>query len=169
MTKYVAFLRAVNVGGTGRLAMADLRRMCAEIGFRNIQTYIASGNVAFESDATAKVVKAALEKKLAAYAGKPVGVILRTSTELQRVLKNNPFSECEPSKTVATFLNSKPPADALDRASGLSNERLSIGRREIYVYYGSGMGQSKLRIPAAKEGTSRNMNTIAKMVALTSK
>lgn len=71
-----------------------------------------------------------------------------------------------PARTVAIFLNSKPPADALDHASGLSDERLSIGKREIYVYYGSGMGQSKLRIPAAKEGTARNMNTIAKMVAL---
>ncbi len=148
--------------------MADLRRMCAEIGLTNIQTYIASGNVAFESSATAKAVKAALEKKLAAYAGKPIGVIVRTATELRKILKNNPFSEREPSKTVAIFLNSKPPADALDQVTGVSDEKLCIGCREIYVYYGSGMGESRLRIPAAKEGTARNMNTIAKMVALTS-
>ena len=53
MTRYVGLLRAVNVGGTGKLPMADLRAMCAEIGFADVQTYIASGNVVFDSDLTA--------------------------------------------------------------------------------------------------------------------
>lgn len=169
MTKYAAFLRAVNVGGTNKLPMADLREMCAETGFTKIRTHIASGNVLFTSDETEKAVKAALEKRLCAYAGKPIAVIVRSANELRRILENNPFSSSDPGKTVAIFLNSKPPRDALANATGLSDEKMRIGNREIYVHYGSGMSRSRLRIPASREGTGRNMNTIAKMVELASK
>jgi uncharacterized protein (DUF1697 family) len=49
MTRYIALLRAVNVGGTGKLPMAELRSMCESVGFTNVRTYIASGNVVFDS------------------------------------------------------------------------------------------------------------------------
>jgi len=166
MTKYAAFLRAVNVGGTGRLPMAELRRMCDELGFTEVQTYIASGNVAFTSDESKRFVKTALEDKLQAYANKPIGVIVRSASELRAVLDKSPFSGCDPKRTVAILLDRKPPKDALAQAVGQSDEEMSIGIREIYVHYKSGIGHSKLRIPAAKEGTTRNMNTIAKMVEL---
>lgn len=166
MTQYVAFLRAVNVGGTGNLPMADLRRMCGEIGFSQVQTYIASGNVSFTSNESKHAVKAALEDKLQAYAGKPTKVIVRTAPELRAILDKNPFSGHDPKLVLAILLDSKPPKDVLARAVGQSNEEMSLGRREIYVYYKSGIGRSKLKIPASKDGTARNMNTIAKMVEL---
>src|SRR5437868_6737379 len=86
MAVYVALLRAVNVGGTGKLPMSDLKELCEKAGFRKVRTYIASGNVVFESRMTGARVKNALETALAAYAGKPVGVLTRTAAEMAEVL-----------------------------------------------------------------------------------
>jgi uncharacterized protein (DUF1697 family) len=166
MAKYVALLRAVNVGGTGKLPMTDLKAMCEELGFAHVQTYIASGNVVFESKAPEAKVKAALEKRLQSYAGAPIGVIVRTDAEMAAVLKANPFPKASPSQAVAIFLDKPPPRDALDHAAGVNDEAMRLGKREVYVHYPSGMGRSKLRIPAAKAGTARNMNTIAKLAEM---
>jgi uncharacterized protein (DUF1697 family) len=164
MTRYVAFLRAVNVGGTGKLPMAELRAICESIGFTEVRTYIASGNVVFKSQLDAAAVKRALERSLETYAGKPVGVLVRTGAQLADVLAGNPFKSAAPNRTVAIFLDAPPPADALAKASGQQDEEIALGTREIYVHYGSGMARSKLKIPAASAGTARNMNTIATLV-----
>lgn len=169
MTRYVALLRAVNVGGTGKLPMADLRKMCTEIGFAHVETYIASGNVVFDSEAEGARVKADLEARLLSYSGKPVGVMLRTAEEMAAVLKANPFPDVEPKFTYAIFLDSPPPPDALKQAVGRGGEVMRLGKQEIFVHYGDGMGRSKLRIPAAKTGTARNMNTVAKLVEMAAK
>ena len=73
MSAWIALLRAVNVGGTGKLAMSELKAMCDELGFTSAKTYIASGNVFFASRKSEAAIKAAFEKRLEAYAGKPVG------------------------------------------------------------------------------------------------
>ena len=73
MPIYIALLRAVNVGGTGKLPMADLKAMCEAEGFERVQTYIASGNVMFEAAGTEQEVQVALAQRLNLYAGKPVG------------------------------------------------------------------------------------------------
>lgn len=169
MTRYVALIRAVNVGGTGRLPMAKLKSICADAGFARVETYIASGNVVFESRAASPRVKAELEARLLAYAGRPVGVLLRTAPEMAAILKANPFPDAEPNLTYAIFLDRRPPPDALDHAVGQSDEEMRLGDREIFVHYPNGMGRSKLRIPAAKLGTARNMNTVAKLAAIASK
>jgi uncharacterized protein (DUF1697 family) len=169
MTRYVALLRAVNVGGTGKLPMADLRALCQDLGFTRIETYVASGNVVFESEAAASRVKSDLEARLLAFAGKSVGVVVRTAAEMRAILRANPFTDAEPNFTCAIFLYDKPPGDALDGVTGRRDEKLRLGGREIFVYYPSGMGRSKLKIPAAKAGTARNMNTIAKLVEMASK
>jgi uncharacterized protein (DUF1697 family) len=161
MQTYVAFLRAVNVGGTGKLPMTELRAMAEAIGFANVRTYIASGNLVFASALSEAKAKTALERRLAQYAGKPVGVLVRTGGELAAVLRANPFTTAAASRTVAIFLDAPPPADTLAHVSGIGTEEISLGKREIYVHYPNGMARSKLRIPAAKAGTARNMNTIA--------
>lgn len=136
MPTYIALLRAVNVGGTGKLPMSE-----AEI-------------------------KAALEKRLKAYAGKPVGVLVRTAKEMAAVRDANPFPDAPPNWTYAIFLDAPPPADTLDGIRHRMDEKVRLGEREIYVAYPSGMGRSKLRIPAAATGTGRNMNTVAKLAEL---
>lgn len=165
MNNYVAFLRAVNVGGTGKLPMSDLKAMCTEIGFANIRTYIASGNVVFSWDGPADTAKASLEARLAAYAGKQVGVAIRNGPEMDHVLARNPFADADPRFVLTTFLDRPPPDDAAVAATGLVDEDIAINGREIYVHYPNGQSRSKLHIPAAKEGTARNQNTVAKMVA----
>ena len=166
MTPYIALLRAVNVGGTGKLPMADLRAMCGDAGFQRARTYIASGNAVFDSDRTPAQVKAALEKRLAVYAGKPVGVIVRQRDELARVLAAQPFTGAAPNRVVVIFLDDPPPADTLATLRHLRDEQLVLGEREIYVHYGDGMADSRLVIPAARLGTGRNLNTIAKLIEM---
>ena len=161
MPAYVALLRAVNVGGTGKLPMTELRAMCEALGFKNVRTYIASGNVVFEADLPEAAVKAAIESALAEYAGKSVGVMVRTGPEMAAILSRNPFASAEPNRTAAIFLDEPPPADALSGVTGHLDEEIALGTREIYVHYPSGMGRSKLKIPGARAGTARNMNTIA--------
>jgi uncharacterized protein (DUF1697 family) len=166
MPRYVALLRAVNVGGTGKLPMTELKAMCEDEGFGEVETYIASGNVVLSSKLGAAKVKAALEQRLAAYAGKPVGVVIRSAEEIAAVLKANPFPKAPPNYTVAIFLDEPPPKDALKEIKGQQDEQVRLGKREIYVAYGSGMGRSKLKIPAAATGTARNLNTIAKLAEM---
>lgn len=83
MTGYAALLRVENVGGSRKLAMEDLRAMCSAISFTDIVTYIVSGNVMFWSDLNARDVKAALETRLTAHAGKAVPVMVRDVGKLR--------------------------------------------------------------------------------------
>jgi uncharacterized protein (DUF1697 family) len=168
MTAYAALLRAVNVGGTGKLPMSELRAMCEALGLSRVRTYIASGNVVFESKLAEGAVKAKLERSLETYAGKPVGVLVRTGAELAKVFASNPFGSAAPNQTVVIFLDAPPPANLLASVSGQQSEEIGLGTRELYVHYPNGMGQSKLKIPAASTGTARNMNTVAKLVEWTS-
>jgi uncharacterized protein (DUF1697 family) len=166
MTAFVALLRAVNVGGTGKLPMKDLVALCEASGFSQVKTYIASGNAVFASKKSEAQVKAELEGALLSYAGKPVGVLVRTAAEMADVIAHNPFPEAAPNRAIAIFLDQPPPADTLATLSGRKDEEVRLGVREIYVHYGDGMGTSKLKIPAAKAGTARNMNTIAKLAGM---
>ena len=169
MTRYVALVRAVNVGGTGNLPMAALRSICVDAGFDRVETYIASGNVVFASKAAPTRVKAELESRLAARAGKPAAVVVRTAAEMLAVLEANPYPRAEPKRVYVIFLDRRPPPDALAHAVGQSDEKIRLGDREIFVHYPGGMGRSKLRIPAAKMGTARNMNTVAKLAEMAAK
>jgi uncharacterized protein (DUF1697 family) len=166
MISFVALLRAVNVGGTGKLPMSDLKEICDELGFAAVRTYIASGNVVFSSRKSEAAIKASLERRLEAFARKPVGVLVRSAAEMAQVLADNPFPDAAPNRTMAVFLDRAPPSDTLAGIRGQRDEQILLGRREIYVHYGEGMGTSKLVISAAKNGTARNMNTVAKLARM---
>ena len=150
----------MNVGGTGKLPMSELKAMCKALGFENVRTYIASGNVVFVSRKSEAAVKKALEARLEAYAGKAVGVMVRTAAEMQAVLKDNPFPKAA-GRSRSSSTRRRPPIR-------LPPSRAAIGlvAREIYVHYGEGMGQSKPVISTAKAGTERNMNTIAALAKM---
>ena len=166
MTSFVALLRAVNVGGTGKLPMEDLRSLCADAGFAKVLTYVASGNVVFTCRKSEAQVKAVLEASLAEYARKKIGVFVRTAEEMADVSASNQFADAPTNRVMAFFLDAPPPRDTLDHVTGRKDERIALGTREIYVHYGEGMGTSKLKIPAAKLGTARNMNTVAKLTEM---
>ena len=130
------------------------------------EAHIEQGPVLENNEKVIGVVQAALGQRLAAYAGKPVGVVVRTAQEMAAVLAGNPFPDTLGNRTVAIFLDSAPPADTVAQLKGQNDELVQLGLREIYVAYGSGMGSSKFKIPAAANGTARNMNTVAKLVEM---
>ena len=167
MTAFVALLRAVNVGGTSKLPMAELRAIAEELGLGNARTFIASGNLVFTSEKSETQLIAMLEEALAAHMGKPVPIMVRTAAEMAAVAKANPFADAPGRRVLVTFLAEPPPKDALKQAKNLDGERLALGKREIYVdYCGTLLGRSKLRIPAAEKGTARNMNSVAKLAGM---
>lgn len=166
MTGYAALLRAVNVGGTGKLPMAQLREMCTELGFSDVRTYIASGNVVLRSEDSADAVGDALAARLQEYAGRPVGVVVRTAEQIRAVLAANPFPDAPGNRVSVTFLPGPAPRDALEGARNAADEQMVLGEQEVFVHYPSGMASSRLRIPAAEGGTARNINTVAKLAAM---
>ncbi|WP_028969749.1 DUF1697 domain-containing protein [Sphingomonas sp. URHD0057] len=165
MTAYVALIRAVNVGGR-QLKMADLMRIAEELKLGSPRTYIASGNLVFTSDKSERALKSALETAIGNHWGVTVDVLVRTAGEMADAVMGNPFGNEPRNRVAAIFLDEPPPAHALDAAKGVADERMALGVREIYVHYPSGMGQSKLRIPAMASGTARNMNTVTKLAEL---
>jgi uncharacterized protein (DUF1697 family) len=166
ITAFVALLRAVNVGGTGKLPMTELALMCEACGFTHVKTYIASGNVVFLAKQTEAKVKKLLEAKLLAYAGSPVSVMVRSAEELAQVLSDNPFRAAAPNRAVVLFCDAALSHDVLKNATGRKDEDLALGKREVYIHYGEGMADSKLKLSVMKEGTARNMNTVAKLAAM---
>ncbi len=163
MIRYVALLRAVNITGNNKIVMSELKCLCESAGFSKARTYINSGNVVFESNLSESSVKAKLERCVADHVGKPIDVMVRTGQEMAAVLAASPFKSAEPNRTLAIFLDEPPPKDTLKTVTGKRKEQIALGAREIYVNYKDGIGESKLKIPAAKRGTARNMNTIAKL------
>lgn len=166
MTVYAAFLRAINVGGTGKLAMADLVRLCENAGLAEVKTYIQSGNVVFRSKlgeaAVCRKLEPALEKKL----GKPVGVLVRTAEELGAIIENNPFPKAAPNRVLIFFLPKALASGALRDLKIPGSEEVVPAGREVYVHYPDGMGRSKLKLPFANVGTGRNLNTVIKVLDL---
>jgi uncharacterized protein (DUF1697 family) len=166
MTVYVALLRAVNVGGTGTLSMKALQALCVALGLTNVRTYIQSGNVVFDSGQSGSAVRTKLEKALAGTMGKPVGVLIRTTSEMRSILDANPFPEAEPSRVAVFFLPEPAPAGCLTDLVIPGQEDVRPIGREVFVHYPDGMGRSKLKLPFAANGTARNINTVTRLLAM---
>ena len=168
MTSYAAFLRAVNVGGTGKLPMAALRAMCEAEGFTAVETYIASGNVVFTTRLLRDQAEVRLEKQLAQHFGKPAGLFLREADQLKAMIDSNPFPKAEGNRLMIFLLAADPLRRMVEEAKNLRDEEIALGDACLYVHYPSGMGQSKLKIPGAEQGTARNVNTIRKVLEIIS-
>lgn len=166
MTAYVALLRAVNVSGTGKLPMDELKAMGEGCGFTTVKTFIASGNLLFTSGLAEADAEARIASKVEAYFGKPVPVHVRSAAQMAEAVTRNPFAGDPPNRVVAMFIGTEPAQEMLDAATGIGTERLALGPRLIYIAYGDGMADSKLKLPAMREGTARNMNSVAKMAEL---
>ena len=177
MPVLIAMLRAVNVGGHGKIKMDALRALCSSLKFENPQTYLQSGNVIFKTsernlDAVAKRLHSAVEKKFQC----ETDVILRTIDELRAVIKKNPFakrSDVEPGKLLVFFLAADPGNEArkavLDQK--FAPEEIHAAGRELYIYFPNGQGQSKLPMPRIYKllqtpGTGRNWNSVTNMLEI---
>lgn len=171
MTVYVAMLRGVNVGGQKILKMENLRASFETLGFQHVRSYVQSGNVVFEASKTSSnsLPKKIGEKILSEY-GFSVALILRTSSEMNKIVSDNPFlkeKEIDRSRLHVTFL-SEPPAKAalekLDTLHGDSDE-FRVRDREIYLYCPNGYGRTKLSNAVFEKllsvkATTRNWKTV---------
>lgn len=166
MPTHIALLRAVNVGGTGKLPMAELRARCTALGFANVRTYIASGNLVFESKHTAPKAKAALESLVSEMLAKPASVLMRSPEELAAIDKANPFKNAEGNRVIVVFLEKAPPKGALDGWKVPGDEELALIGRELFIHFPSGQGTSKLKVPFQDIGTGRNLNTVQALLAM---
>jgi uncharacterized protein (DUF1697 family) len=180
MAVVIAMLRAVNVAGYQKLSMEALRTICGGLGLRDVQTYIQSGNIVFREDAgdpgaVARKIEDGIQRKF----GFRPDVIVRTTSEMRKVILNNPFAdrpEVEPNRLLALFMASAPGRQARERVLAIpcEPEELHIKGRELYVYYPDGMARPK--IPMARieklletSSTGRNWNTVNKLLAMAEK
>jgi uncharacterized protein (DUF1697 family) len=166
LTAYVALIRAVNVSGTGKLLKEDLQAMGEACGFDNVRTFINSGNLLFTSDCGEAEAKARVEQSVARHFGTPVRVYVRSAREMAEAVERDPFTDDKPSRRYAHFIDESPRQAMLDEARDVAGERMALGPRLLYVSYGEGIGRTRLKLPAVKQGTARNMNSVAKMAKL---
>lgn len=176
MTTYIAMLRGINVSGQNKIAMGDLRSLVASLGYRDVRTYIQSGNVILTSPATdPPAVAGAIEHRITDELGLTVSVLLRTRDELSDIIANNPFlpQGAAPTHLHVTFLADVPDQDLLDHLEvpNASPDGYRILGREIYLHCPQGYGRTKLtnafwerrlRMPA----TTRNWNTATRLLTL---
>ncbi|MEE1737716.1 DUF1697 domain-containing protein [Streptomyces sp. BE147] len=177
--KYAALLRGINVSGHKRVPMAELRTVLGELGHRDIATHLQSGNAVFSSESDDEdALAAALEKAVEQRFGFHVGCLVRSGPYLAAVADACPFpaAELEGKQVHITYFGQ--PVDAarfasLDADSFLPEE-FGLGDRALYLYAPDGLGRSKLAAalsrPAFTKGltaTSRNWNTVAKLVEMT--
>lgn len=178
MSLAAALVRGINVGGRARLSMNELRSMLADLGLRDVETYLQSGNVVFESgDRPVTELDARIESAIAETFGLQVRVILRVRKDLVAVTRSHPYldAEADPSRIHVVFLEATPDADrvdALDPDRSPPDEFAVIGR-EIYLRYPNGQGRSKLSLDYFERvlgmaGTARNWNTVTKLLEMLS-
>ena len=166
VTKYVAMLRAVNVAGTGKLPMAQLKAIGEVCGFSNVRTFIASGNLLFDSDLAEAEAAHRIGGAVEAFFGKRVPLFVRSAAEMAEVAAGNPFTDDKSSRVMAHFIAEPPTAAMLAEARDVAGERMALGSRMIYVSYGEGIGKTRLKLPAVKLGTARNLNSVARMAGM---
>nr|WP_272210042.1 DUF1697 domain-containing protein [Marinicella sp. W31]MDC2875898.1 DUF1697 domain-containing protein [Marinicella sp. W31] len=163
MTVFIGLLRAVNVGGTGKLTMADLKALCLKVGFEDVATYIQSGNVVFSSQLGAAQAAALLNTTLETHMGKAPGVFLRTHDELSALLAVCPFSKQPGNKVSVVFFDEAFDPALLETMTAPAGEQAAVIGREVHIHYPDGMGRSKLKLSGLSSGTARNLNTLRKL------
>jgi len=170
--RYVALLRAVNVGGAA-LPMAQLREVCAALGWENVRTYIQSGNVVFDSGKEAGPLESALEAAVEQRFALVRPVIIRSAAQWAAYAAGSPFPEREEQEAnrLMLCLSKRPPtADAAERlqARATAGELVRQHRYAIWVFYPDGAGTSKLTPSlfdkaAGTPVTARNWRTVSKI------
>ncbi|WP_330235141.1 DUF1697 domain-containing protein [Streptomyces sp. NBC_00566] len=178
-TTYAALLRGINVGGSKKLPMADLRTLLTSLGHDDVRTHLQSGQAVFtasqgDEGVLAGELSAAIEKRF----GFPVGVIVRDHAYLTAVADACPFpaADLEAKQLHVTYFSA--PVDA-ERFAGIDTaarlpEEFRLGDRCLYLYAPDGLGRSKLgeelarpRLTKGLIATTRNWNTVRKLVELT--
>lgn len=177
MTVFIALLKAVNVGGRGAVRMADLRDICAGLGFGDAETLLQSGNIVFSGEGTAAALASRLGKAVASDLGVRTTVIVRTAAELDKAIAANPFpdvAKADPAYLHVGFLADTAKAGAAGRLAAVkvAREKLVLKDRALFIHYPDGAGRSKVTTAVVEKAlggvavTARNWNTVTKLQAL---
>lgn len=171
MTRHLALLRGVNVGGKNRVPMGELRSLFEDLGFTDVSTYIQSGNVLFST--TGPVTPEALQAAIREQFEVDATVVLRTPEELRRTVDALPYTEADASRIHVGFMAHEPTGAALATldTESFHPEEFAVSGRDLYLLLPDGMGRAKLpaylerhlRVPT----TIRNWNTVTKLLDLT--
>ena len=176
-TTHIALLRAVNLAGYGKLAMADFRALLEELGYTNVRTYIQSGNAIFDAPATPAQVARTIADALEKHMGARTDVLVRTHSALGRVIAANPYAAeaaADGSKVHVVFLGAPAPHSALAALDAIvarypqRRDRYHLDKDHLYLHLPDGAAETKftgrtldraLPLPA----TARNWNTVLKL------
>jgi uncharacterized protein (DUF1697 family) len=176
MKTYIALLKGINVSGQKTIKMADLKLLFEELNFKNVITYIQSGNVIFNSKINyAEKLQKLISNKIKEQYSFGVEVIIKTPSELEYVLNNNPFlkKKKEADKLYITFLQTQPTSENIEKLkiADFSPEEFVFENTYIFLFFPNGYGnakmnnnffEKKLKVPS----TSRNWQTVNKLFEL---
>jgi uncharacterized protein (DUF1697 family) len=177
MPTCIVLLRAVNVGGTGKLPMADFRALLENLGYKRVETYIQSGNAVFETTSKPDKVASDIAQALEKLTGSPAGVIVRTTDQLKRLIDSNPYAAeaaANGALVHASFLagtagkEAEPALAAIVARYPNRRDRYTLNGDAIYFHFPDGAGETKfigktLDKAIGVIGTGRNWNTILKL------
>lgn len=175
MQTYICLLRSINVSGTNIIKMAELRPFWENLGFSEVKTYIQSGNIIFKSASKPDV--SVLEKAIEAkFQTKNVSVILKTPSELDSIINENPFhslTDFDPKKMYISYFQEIPETSKQQDFEQMQfgEDQFNIINNVMYIYFGISAGKSKLtnKVIEGKLGvaaTTRNWNTTVKLFSL---
>lgn len=175
MTRYIALLRGINVGGNTKIVMADLRALVESLGFTEVSTYIASGNVILTgADVTPDAVADSIQSGVESELGPQIRVIVRSADELAGVIAADPYPDAAADRAFVGFLDAEPEPAAIDRLTAVEwgEDEFRVIGRTVHLHCPNGIGRSKLAEQLAKglgvTMTTRNMRTVRKLLELAS-
>ena len=171
----ILLLRGINIGPRKRIAMPELRSLLTDAGFKDVRTYVQSGNVVLSSRMSADKLASRCEGLIAERFGFDVDVIVRTADELAEVVARNPLADVaeDPKRYQVSFLDAEPDPEAVEKvaAAGAPSEQLVAIGRELYAWHPDGVGRSKMWTKLAGNtlgvrATARNWTTVTTLLEM---
>ncbi|HTX47178.1 MAG TPA: DUF1697 domain-containing protein [Solirubrobacteraceae bacterium] len=175
--RQVALLRGINIGSRNRIAMPALREALGDAGYKDVETYVQSGNVVLSPGERAAALEGSLERLIEEHFGLAIPVVVRTRAQLARVVKLNPLGDVasDPKRYQVAFLRGKLPREAAEalNVAAAEPERVVIDGREVYAWHPDGVARSKLWAALASkklgiDATARNWTTVATLLEMVS-
>jgi uncharacterized protein (DUF1697 family) len=176
MKTWIALFRGINVMGNNKLPMKDLATLLQGLKFRDVRTYIQSGNAVFASAGSAASIAARIGAAVARQFDLRPHLVLLDAREVAQAVAKNPFpeGEAEPTSLHLWFLEERPAAAGVSALEGLRSptERFAVRGKVLYLHAPLGFGISKLAARAEKtlgtRGTARNWRTVTTLLAMAS-
>ena len=182
MTTYIALLRGINVSGSNKIKMTELKQLFLDLGYKDVATYIQSGNVIFKSNIKAPIlIEDTIISAISKHFGHAIKVLVLTKDELTTIFNSNPFlakdSTMDISKLYVTILNKRPDLAGIPNIDILietNEDEFQLIENTIYLYCPNGYGNTKLNNNLFEKklqvtATTRNWKTIGKLVELSNK